>query len=192
MSANWDPSARPDRLPPDSVPPESTRLDAARPRLAPPESMSPNQRTPAIAVPVDDSHLEPCPRCGVLNGRTAASCWNCEFVLSARTVLRADAAPVSHTERVGGVTERRTTVREHEPAVARSDLPADLSAAANPLDDVATPHPVPASGVTAVPATATVSVLTPPPTPTSTSTLNRNSDPDSTSAPASTPRQCSS
>jgi hypothetical protein len=31
-----------------------------------------------LTPPSDDSHLAPCPRCGLPNGLSAASCWSCE------------------------------------------------------------------------------------------------------------------
>ena len=55
-----------------------------------------------------DSHLEPCRRCGALNGRSASSCWSCEADLT----VRGPFAPVAP-----------------DPVDASSDHPVSLSTA---------------------------------------------------------------
>lgn len=57
-------------------PPEPALLDWAR-----------------LTPPSDDSHLAPCPHCGLPNGLSAASCWNCEADLLQLEPFRRRRAP---------------------------------------------------------------------------------------------------
>ena len=56
--------------------------------------------SPPVAVqqsaspwPAGDSHLVPCPHCGVLNGRSASTCWGCEADLPGMKLFESTAAP---------------------------------------------------------------------------------------------------
>lgn len=48
---------------------------------------------PASPWPAGDSHLVPCPHCGVLNGRSASTCWGCEAGLSGIGLFEPPPAP---------------------------------------------------------------------------------------------------
>jgi hypothetical protein len=47
----------------------------------------------AAPCPARDSHLVPCPHCGVLNGRSASTCWGCEADLPQMKLFEFTAAP---------------------------------------------------------------------------------------------------
>jgi hypothetical protein len=47
----------------------------------------------SLTPPADDSHLTPCPQCGLPNGLSASSCWNCEADLLPHESLRRRRAP---------------------------------------------------------------------------------------------------
>lgn len=85
--------------------------------------------------PAGDSHLVPCPHCGVLNGRSASTCWGCEAALSKMDLFESTAAPGLAAEPAGdaAVPTELADVRAPAGADAASPGPTAPAEARHPL-----------------------------------------------------------
>jgi hypothetical protein len=81
----------------------------------------------ATLTPTEDSHLAPCPHCGLPNGLSASTCWNCEADLLPLERLRRGRPPRLAAPAPDAADESLPVLTS---AVERNDLVAELSIAA--------------------------------------------------------------
>lgn len=125
------------RLEPDAALQAAPLAGDAVPGVLPPE---PALLDWASLTPVADSHLVPCPQCGLPNGLSAASCWNCEAALLPLERLRRGRAPWLATPAAAHADESLPVLTS---AVQGADPTGAVSMAAVPLS---APLRVPAVG----------------------------------------------
>ncbi len=91
-------------------------------------------RAPPSGVAAHAPHLVPCPRCGTLNGRSAALCWGCDTDLRLFGRFEAAVAAEPVTERPPEPVARAVPLAEGRPGlhlVSRAGDPASVQAVAD-------------------------------------------------------------